>query len=33
VTEWEPDYPSGKPNEADSEDSSEQVIGGFFEIN
>lgn len=25
VTDWEPDYPSGKPNELESEDSSEQV--------
>ncbi|XP_053373889.1 polycystic kidney disease 1 like 1-like isoform X2 [Mercenaria mercenaria] len=25
VTDWEPDYPSGKPNEQESEDSSEQV--------
>ncbi|KAH3720483.1 hypothetical protein DPMN_063382 [Dreissena polymorpha] len=26
VTDWEPDYPSGKPNEAESEASSEQVL-------
>ncbi|KAL4222250.1 Polycystic kidney disease [Mactra antiquata] len=25
ATDWEPDYPSGKPNEQESEDSSEQV--------